>query len=255
MLYTSGLRRLHQATDKRFVRRQLKCLLCEVYEEMQNSKEKRNIIRRSKLIIIAIFCMTIFLILACLISKVGFLTSPRVWGVLYQENLKYGQYISIYHVMIDKKESAITFIYVINNKICTIQDYDGIRETFNDYLETHPDSFLNDEYSIEIEIIGTKSGGPGIVQFSNIRSNENDDVLLYDEISDMTITQEAVNCNKISQITGCDTLRSLHLSNVELDDLESLRKLPSLEYIELRFGYTKTDVLAVRAALPDCVVN
>jgi len=107
MLYTSGLRRLHQATDKQFVRRQLKCLLCEVYEEMQYSKEKGNIIRRSKLII-AIFCMAIFLILACLISKVGFLTSPRVWGVLYQENLKYGQYISIYRVMIDKKATTVS---------------------------------------------------------------------------------------------------------------------------------------------------
>jgi len=223
---------------------------------MQNTKVKRKMKKRSKLIVfLAVLCLMSFLISGYVISKVGFMTSPRVWGVLYQENLKYGQYISIDHVSINDRQKIVGFVYVANNKICTIQDYDGIRENFNDYLETHPDSFMNEDYSIEIQINGTQSGGPCIVKFSNISSNENDGILLYDELSDMTITQEAVKCSKISQVTGCDTLRSLHLSNVVLDDLESLEKLPSLEYVELRFGYTKTDILIVRAALPDCEVN
>ena len=76
------------------------------------------------------------------------------------KTLKYGQYITIDKVSIS--EGNVSFIYVTNKKICTIQDFDGIRETFNDYLETHPDSFLNNEYKIEIQINGTKSGGPCI---------------------------------------------------------------------------------------------
>lgn len=221
---------------------------------MQNSEVKGKANKRFKYIVFAvIFCITILMIIVFMFSKVGFMTSPRVWEVLYQENLKYGQYIKINYVSIN--EDAVNFVYVTNKKTCTIQDYDGIRETFNDYLETHPDSFLNDEYKIEIQINGTKSGGPCIVKYSNISSNENDDILLYEELSDMTITQEAVKCNRISQISGCDTLRSLHLSNVELDNFEALKKLPSLEYIELRNGYTKTDVLTVREELPNCEVN
>ena len=45
------------------------------------------------------------------------------------------------------------------------------------------------------------------------------------------------------------------MTNVELDDFEELKKLPSLEYIELGFGYTKTDLFIVRKKLPDCAVN
>ena len=223
---------------------------------MQNYKEKKKVKARFLfLVFLAIVCVVSLLITGYVFSKVGFMTSPRVWGVLYQENLKYGQFISIDHVLINDKDKEVKLIYVSNNSGCTIQDYDGIRETFNNYLKTHHESFMHDGYSIALEINGTKAGGPCIVEFSNIIENEADHILLYDELSDMTITQEAIKCNRISLITGCDTLRSLHLSNVELDDLEALKRLPSLEYIDLSFGYTKEDVLTVKAALPNCEVN
>jgi len=63
---------------------------------MQYPKYKKKVKTRAQFVIfLAIFCVVSLLISGYVFSKVGFMTSPRAWGVLYQENLKYGQLTSI----------------------------------------------------------------------------------------------------------------------------------------------------------------
>lgn len=136
----------------------------------------------------------------------------------------------------------------------TIQSFDRLRVLINEFLLSHPEFFLNQEYSITVKVTGGDAG-PVLAVLTNRKMIHDEKSPLYEEISNMWIENLPGLGFKISQIKGsCTTLCAISLDSVELDDLEALKSLPMLESVELYYGYTKEDKRAVQNALPSCNV-
>lgn len=137
----------------------------------------------------------------------------------------------------------------------TIESFDRIRVLINEFLSSHPEFFLNQGYSITVNVMGGNAG-PVLAVISNRKVIRDEESPLYEELSSMWIVNYLESESKISQIEGsCTTLRAISLDSVMLDDLEALQGLPLLESVELLNGYTKEDVEEVQNALPNCKVN
>lgn len=135
-----------------------------------------------------------------------------------------------------------------------------IQKRMNEYLEKHPDYFLNDGYYFALTWVGTRSGGPHLVSFSNdYRFHHGDtnihkksaslDFLFVSDISLYFQFRDIPDYTKYADVKGL-----AFDEDVTLDNIEVLQNFKSLEYFEPNDRISDEDLEKLKLMLPDCEI-
>ena len=126
-----------------------------------------------------------------------------------------------------------------------------ICKRMNEYLKNNKNYFLNDGYKINLVFVVHKSGGPGIVTFTNWYT---------DSESDKTIVKEELNCMQIrgepkydgfdlNNIKDSSLYDCIEYINVEarygdyrnINELRNLKQIKSLKEVKINYKISQED--------------
>lgn len=134
-----------------------------------------------------------------------------------------------------------------------------IANRVNDYLETHPDYFLNEGYKITVSIVMNRSGAPEIVKFSNWNwDNADSDNQLMDHLGCVWVRDQSQWSGfKLSEIE--DTALFENISVIIIDeglgvDINIFRSFPNLRYLRQYRTLTEEKMIRLRELLPNCEI-
>lgn len=134
-----------------------------------------------------------------------------------------------------------------------------IANRVNDYLETHPDYFLNEGYKIIVSIVMNRSGAPEIVKFSNWNwDNADIDNQLMDHLGCVWVRDQSQWSGfKLSEIE--DTALFENISVIIIDeglgvDINIFQSFPNLRYLRQYKTLTGEKITQIAELLPDCEI-
>ena len=135
-----------------------------------------------------------------------------------------------------------------------------IRNRMNEYLEKHPEYFLNNGYYIALTWVGTHSGGPPLVAFTNNYRFHHGDINIHKKstsldflyVSDMFVNFQF---RDIPDYTKYADVKGLSFDeDVTIDNTEVLQNFKSLEYFEPNDRISDEDLEKLKLMLPDCEI-
>lgn len=159
----------------------------------------------------------------------------------------------------DESNKTVEYkIYLQSGKEKTDQ-FLTIANRVNDYLETHPDYFLNEGYKITVSIVMNRSGAPEIVKFSNWNwDNADSDNQLMDHLGCVWVRDQSQWSGfKLSEIE--DTALVENISVIIIDeglgvDINIFRSFPNLRYLRQYRTLTEEKMIRLRELLPNCEI-
>ena len=201
-----------------------------------------------------VVCGVIFILSATLLflNRDNIAAQYRVRGLLSEISNASGTYLKDISVNIDGK--AKTFDCTLTARhACTTDTCDAIRKAIDKYLKENSEFFLNDGYIIQL-YIQDKSNGPSFLSISNQNyySRSKD---LYNSLNCLSIYYSGFsNFGNISSYKNWTDIRTLDLSEINMDDISILSQFTQLEYISKDGGFTEQETQDIKRMLPNCQI-
>ena len=134
-----------------------------------------------------------------------------------------------------------------------------IANRVNDYLETHPDYFLNEGYKITVCIVMNRSGAPEIVKFSNWNwDNADSDNQLMDHLGCVWVRDQSQWSGfKLSEIEDLSLAEDISVIIIEEGlgvEINIFQSFPNLRYLRQYKTMTEEKITQIRELLPNCEI-
>ena len=159
-------------------------------------------------------------------------------------------------VYINKEKKIIKYEVVKKYKGKITQIF-LIRSRMNEFLDKNSSYFLNDGYKIDLDWVGNRSGGPGILQFSNMYKTYylGESNIFKSDFLDWLILQDELylfSLSDISDYTLLEDIKGLILREyAEIEDIEILENFKSLEFFEPNDKITDEEIERVKEKHPN----
>lgn len=137
-----------------------------------------------------------------------------------------------------------------------------IRSRMNNYLKNNPDYFLNNNYEIALNWAGNRSGGPKVLEFSNVyptnySGSTYKHVVKFDYLDCLYILDSdfGYKIDDITDFTLYEDIKALVLEDyVPIGNIEILENFKSLEFFKPNNMVTDEDLEIFRTMFPDCEI-
>lgn len=164
-------------------------------------------------------------------------------------------------IYLNKENRTIGFL-ILDKYKGNGQQIVEIRTRINNYLYKNPKYFLNYDYEIVLDWIANRSGGPGILKFSNVYPTNylggSNKYIVKSDALDYLFVSDCSNDFKLDDITDFtlyEDIKGLVLEDYAIvENIEILRNFKSLEFFVPNDRITDEDLKKIIEMFPDCEI-